>query len=57
MSDTLQGTKRSEANQNEPWVSWRARGAGYKAGRGYDVPVITSWGALSGACTLARDVP
>ncbi len=57
VSDTPQGTKRSEANQNERWVPWRACGTEFKASRGYDVPVITSRRALSGACTLARDVP
>lgn len=57
MSDTPQGTERTGAHQNERRVPRRARGTGFKAGRGDDVPVITSRGAPSGACALARDVP
>lgn len=47
---------RREANQ-EHRDPWRECGTGFKAGRGYDDPVITSRGALSGASTLAGDVP
>lgn len=52
----LGAQREARPNQNEHRVPWRACGTEFKASRGYDVPVITSRGALSGACTLAGDV-